>query len=87
MAAHLVVSRRWHNPTITVEVTGDGIALGVPFADVLDALATELGNPVGILTRAQLKAKLVAAAVRVVDGVKEASAHAPPIPAKETIVA
>lgn len=85
MAAQLVVSRRWHQPTITVDVTADSIALTMSFDDVVRALAVELGNPVGILTREQLRVRLEAAAARVVQGVKDASALAPPIPARETI--
>jgi hypothetical protein len=85
LAPTVVVSRLWHKPEIAIEVSGEGIALGMQFDDVIDALVEELGNPVTILTREQLRVRIKAAAGRVVEGIKAASAQAPPIPARETI--
>lgn len=67
----VVVSRRWNNPTITIDVTADEIAIAMPIEQFLEAAALEVGNPVGILTGGQLRNKLLAAAEVVIDAMKQ----------------
>lgn len=59
---HVRISRHWHKPEISIKVTNKEIQIELELADFIRALAAEIGNPAGILTRAQLLAKLEAAA-------------------------
>lgn len=60
--SHVRISRKWHFPEIAIKVTNHEIGIEMELADFIRALAAEIGNPAGILTRAQLLAKLEAAA-------------------------
>jgi len=55
----VVVSRKWHEPFIRVDVTEVGIGVTMTLEDFVQALETESG------------ASLTAAAQRVIDGLKK----------------
>ena len=55
---HVVVSKQWHAPQISVGISEDGIRITMPMDDYLQAIVKELGNPATIFTQAQLLAKL-----------------------------
>lgn len=77
MAKSIVtVSRLWNNPKILVQVTNEGIALTLMLDEFLNAMAAEMGNPTFLVTKAQLLAKMQAAASVVESGVKESSSAA-----------
>lgn len=67
---HVRISRQWHNPSIAIAVTDDAIGISIELSDFLRAVAAEMGNPVGIMTRAQLLAKLASAAEAVTVSMK-----------------
>lgn len=69
----LTVSRHWHTPTIHTEVSGEGIALALPWDDVVKALAVELYAAGRWLTQAQLEQKLEQASANVLAKIKEES--------------
>lgn len=73
--AAVIVSRKWNNPRIMAVVNKDGISLGMELEKFVDSLAEELGSPLRLFTKEQLKHKLHQAAKLVVDEMKETSRH------------
>jgi hypothetical protein len=71
----LVISRHWGNPEIKITVNQEKIELLTNIKDFTDALIAEIGNPLMILTRAQLKQRIENAAHVVIEKIKEASAQ------------
>lgn len=71
----VLVSRRWDTKQIAIDVTSDGIAIGMSLDDFLAALVTEIGNPATMLTTAQLAKRVTAAASIVVQGMKDETAR------------
>lgn len=64
------ISRDWHNPTIKIDITNESIGVSMALSDFLTAVATEIGNPIAIATRAQLAKKLTAAVLTVTESMK-----------------
>lgn len=62
---HVRISKNWHKPEITLEVTDTELEISMPLSDFIKALAVEVGRPIGILTTTQLLEKLEAAAAAV----------------------
>jgi hypothetical protein len=60
----VVVSRKWHEPFIRVDVTGVGIAVSMTMEDFIEAIRQETGHDVS------------AAARRVIEFVKQESTKA-----------
>lgn len=58
----VLVSRLQGNPAISIDITQAGIFIGLALDDFLTDLLDRVGSPVGIFTKAQLEAKLRAAA-------------------------
>lgn len=69
----VVVSRYWDNPDIQVTVTDRGIGIEMLIEDYVAALAAEMGNPTTLVTRAQLKERMLAAASEVIRKMKQAT--------------
>jgi hypothetical protein len=72
---HVLVSRRWDNPNITVAITRADISIAMSVEDFVTALALEVGNPTFLMTTAGLKTALQAAATNVVEGMKAETAR------------
>ena len=66
----IVISRDWHNPTIKIDVTEEGISIGMSLADFLAAIAEEYGNPARTITKSQHLARLRVAADAVTASMK-----------------
>ena len=71
----IVISKDWHNPTITVEVNFTGIDVSMSVEDFCKALAKEVKHPSLTFTRAGLEANLIAAVDAVADGMKDATIY------------
>jgi len=71
----IVVSRRWAHPAIEAFVLESSVGARMELEDFINSLASELGNPLMILTRAQLLAKMKAAAGRVSAEMKDATKY------------
>ena len=72
----LVISRYWHNPTISITVDTEGIELETSLEDVVKAVIAEIGSPLMITNTTQLEKKAVIALDTVVRKIKEASTQA-----------
>lgn len=70
IAHHVRISRQWHNPTITIDITKDEIAIAMPLVDFVRSIASEVGNPLALVTQAQLERKLLEAATSVTESMK-----------------
>jgi len=69
---HVVrISREWHNPQISIDVTAQEIAIEMPLIDFIKAMVAEAGNPAALLTRSQLERALQDAARRVCASMKK----------------
>ena len=73
MKETVTISRKWNNPEIKMAVNGIQIHMEMSLDDFVTALLTELEHPTTIWTRGQMDAKVRAAVIRVVEGVKEES--------------
>jgi|LakMenEpi03Aug12_release.lakeMendotaPanAssembly.Ray.scaffolds.fasta_scaffold769403_2 hypothetical protein len=62
----LVVSRKWHEPKISVVVNVEGISMAMTMEDFVRAFCTEMGHP-------ELADKALAAGQEVVNEMKQAS--------------
>lgn len=51
-------SRRWNNPNIIAWVNNEEIGMGMKLDDFLVALSEEIGNPLFLLTKAQMLQKM-----------------------------
>jgi len=77
----IIVSRKWTDSRIaeTVEITATADATGIKLTAPLDqfvaALAAQVGNPFALATKAQLHQRLKAAAIVVVQEMKNASIY------------
>ena len=85
--ATVLVGRQWHNPNIHMYVIKDeysedgdllmsgeiGIKMSLP--DFIHAVVLELGQPLDLLSMAQVQERLMGAANRVVDGMKQETAR------------
>lgn len=69
----VLVARRWDNPTITVTVTEEGIAIAMPITDFVKSLTAQIGNPAMILTQAGLQKELQIAADVILTEMKAAT--------------
>lgn len=67
---HVRISKDWHKPEITIEVTDTQLEISMELGDFMKAVAAQVGRPIGILTQAQLLAKLEAAAAAVTTSMK-----------------
>ena len=54
----VTISRLWHQPNIIVWVNNEGIGMGMKLDDYLVALSEEIGNPLLLLTKAQMLQKM-----------------------------
>jgi hypothetical protein len=72
----LVISRYWHNPTISITVGTEGIELETSLEDVVKAVIAEIGSPLMITNTTQLEKKAIIALDTVVRKIKEASTQA-----------
>lgn len=54
----VTVSRKWNEPNIIVWVNNEGIGMGMKLDDYLVALSEEIGNPLLLLTKAQMLQKM-----------------------------
>lgn len=70
----VVISRHWDNPQITVTITNLSISLEMSLEDFINGLAEDISHPFPILTRNQLKKRLISAAEMVSEKAKEATA-------------
>lgn len=67
---HVCISKQWHKPTITIDVTDTELEIAIPLGDFITALSYQYGNPVGTITQAQHLTKLRAAADAIVVSMK-----------------
>jgi hypothetical protein len=72
----VLVSKKWNNPTIVVGVTEDGIKILMNLDEFLGAVILDMGSPALLLTKAQLKAALLASAANVREEMHNATAVA-----------
>jgi len=73
--AAVIISRKWNNPKIMAVVNKEGISLGMELEKFVDSLAEEIGSPLLLSSKEQLRKKLHQAAKLVVDEIKEGSRH------------
>lgn len=71
----LIVSKNWHKPNHELLIGQTGFAIVTSMPDIAKAFAHEIGNPMFILTQAQLEAKLLASLERIVEKIKQVSVH------------
>lgn len=71
----VVISRNWDNPQIKVTVNKDAIILEASIDSFVKAIASELGNPFWIGTRARLRQRVAVASLAVLEKIKLASAQ------------
>lgn len=71
----VLVSRKWHEPEITVHVSDKEIGVETKLDDFVAALADEVGNPTLYVTRAQMKRAIEEAAERVISAMKQETAR------------
>ena len=72
-SSKVVIGRKWSNPQIYAYVDGDKIEMQISLEDFLTGLVDEIGSPATLLTKAALKARVLAASRAVVEEVKKAS--------------
>lgn len=72
----VLISKQWNAPQITVGISENGIRIMMPIDEYINALAKEIGNPIGILTQAQMLTKMRAAATAVQMGMQAVTAEA-----------
>jgi hypothetical protein len=73
----VVVSRRWNDAAVTVQVSNAGLAMSVSIEDFVRALVASMPSPALEFTKSALESAAIAAIPAVLEGIKEASAHAP----------
>ena len=71
-----MISKHWDTPLIEVGISEVGIDISMPITNYVQAIAKEMGNPVGILTRAQLLEALYIAASKVQFKMQEVTSEA-----------
>lgn len=74
MKTKIIVSRKWDKPEIEVFATS-AIGAKMDVNDFLSALVEEMGNPTMLLTKAQMKAKMIAASEVVIREMKSTTVH------------
>ena len=75
MKTVITVSRKWGNPTIAAFVDTHEVGATMYLDEFIESLLAEVGSPTMIMTRAQLAAKVKAAASTVVDEMKRATVN------------
>ena len=75
MKEKLVVKKMWNNPTISMTMDNEALTIGMFYDDYLNALVETLGNPTTLVTKAQLKKKLLEAHNVVVGQLKKETRH------------
>lgn len=65
MQTQVLISKLRDNPEIQIGVTRDGMTILIAMGDFLDAVASEMGSPIKMITKAQLSKHLHEAARRV----------------------
>ena len=73
MSTVVHVSRKWHNPLISVTVDNQEIGLTMTLDDYLLALSKELKHPITIVSRRTLLKELRLCAAKLEIGIKESS--------------
>lgn len=71
----VVVSRKWDNPEIRAFVNFEGVGASIDVRAFVAALVAETGNPLTIVTQAQLERVMQAAAARVLEELKAATKY------------
>jgi hypothetical protein len=66
----VIISRKWSHPEIDAFIDSEKVGASMKLSDFVDALAAEIGSPMGIMTRAQLKVRMLAAASVVAEEMK-----------------
>lgn len=70
MKRAVVVSRQWNNPAIEMWVSDEEIGIQMSLSEFWDSIVEEMGNPTLIVSKAQLRARLEAAANQVLTEMK-----------------
>lgn len=70
----VVISRHWGNPEIRITVNQEKIELLTNINDFVDAVLTEIGSPVLLMTKKQLRRRANNAVLVAIEKIKEASA-------------
>lgn len=60
----LNIKRQYGTAIVTVSITDDSVGVSVPFADYMEMLIEEMGQVTTVMTKAQLRAKMLEAAQR-----------------------
>jgi len=66
----VIISRRWNRPEIDAFIDSEKVGASMKLSDFVDALAAEIGSPMGIMTKAQLKVRMQAASAVVAEEMK-----------------
>lgn len=74
MKTIVVVSRHWNRPDITAFVSETVVGAQMSLPQFIESLVEQTGNPAMVMTKAQLAAKLKAAADVVIDEMKKSTA-------------
>lgn len=69
----ITVTRKWHNPKISITVDSEQISLSMDMDDFITALIKEIGSVTTVFTQKTFADKVSAAKDRVIEGIKEES--------------
>lgn len=71
----VVISRHWHNPTITVTILRDGIGVGMSLEDLCKAIVADMPHPALTMTRTGLEKNILSTLESVLNKAKEATIY------------
>jgi len=75
MKTKLVVSRKWHQPTIETFISTDEVGSQIDLADFLTALVEHIGNPTLLVSKNALAKKVQEASDAVLDEMRRTTVH------------
>lgn len=71
----VVVCRLWKNTEISAFVDSEGVGAHVKLEDFLTQVIERVGNPTLLVTKAQLKERMLAASVDMLEEMKRTTVH------------
>lgn len=75
MKHKIVISKKWKHPEISVEALVESLEISMSIDDFLSCLLEQIGSPTFIMTKEQLKQKVLGAKEEIVKEMKKASVN------------
>lgn len=75
MKTKLIVSRKWHQPTIETFLSAEEVGSSIDLNDFLTALVEHIGNPTLLVTKTALAKKVQEASDAVLDEMRRTTVH------------